>query len=94
MAKYRKKPEFVEAFCFGKPKNEPSWFRQARVDGKIQMVVDSNILNPSDENYSAIIQTAYGNVSAFSGDYVVLDSQERLLVVPAMEFFTNYEEVK
>lgn len=94
MAKYRKRVEFVEAFCFGNPKNEPHWFREARMDGKVQMVVEENILDGSHDSYSAIITTEMGQISVFPGDYVILNSGGQLEVASAMGFYFAYEEVK
>lgn len=94
MAKYRKRVEYVEAFCFGNPKIEPVWFREARMDGKVQMVVEENILDGSHDRYSAIITTDTGQISVFPGDYIILNGAGQLDVVPAMRFYYAYEEVK
>ena len=94
MAKYRKKPEVIDAFCFGRTNDEPFWFREARVTGRLQTYVESHVMDVGDKVYSVTIMTPEGYASAFPGDYIICDSKGIMRVVASEDFLTDYEEVK
>ena len=88
MAIYKKRDQFVKAFRFGNILDEPTWFKEARVDGKFEMVIE-----PETKNVSLVIPTDAGVELVFPGDYVILDGTGHLSALTEEEFDKQYEEV-
>lgn len=86
--KYKEKPVTVEAFCFGRDAEVPSWFLNAISQKKV-------VLSDDPDYMHADIEVSEGNVQrAEVGDYVVKGVDGGLFPLKPTVFNANYEAVE
>lgn len=93
MAKFRKKPVVIEAFCLGKDPM-PDWFCDARSLGSVRTYSKNPDINdPFESNLShAEIDTLEGTHRADFGDYIIKGVKDELYPCKPDIFAMTYEE--
>jgi hypothetical protein len=92
MARFRKRPDRIEAFRFIPvwsefgfcAVNAPIWFLQAEQEAKAKVWGD-------DDGPYCMIDTAKGRMKVESGDWIIRDSLQRLYACNAETFAATYE---
>jgi hypothetical protein len=82
MAKYRKKPVVIDAFCFGS-EDEPDWFKYALMANKIT--------NHPDR---LLVHTLEGTMNAVVGDWIIRGTKGELYPCKPDIFAEIYEALE
>lgn len=88
MAKYRKKPVVIEAFCYGE-EIIPQWFFE-----KIGNGITITIPFPLGVSERCIIETLEGNMCGTKGDYIIQGVNGEIYPCKPDIFEKTYEKVE